>query len=76
MCNCKGYNFVIYENIIKILNMEMAGFDSWPSICIMSDALFSIQGLNLATFVHASRALSEQREMAINSIRTAKTELW
>ena len=35
MCNCKGYNFVIDENIIKILNMEIAGFDSLPSICFL-----------------------------------------
>ena len=23
MCNCRGYNFVIYENMIKILNMVL-----------------------------------------------------
>ena len=33
MCICKGYNFVIYENIIKILNMKITSFGSWPSIC-------------------------------------------
>ena len=41
MCNCKGYNFVIKENIIKILNMEIAGLIRDPRYVYMVSSIYS-----------------------------------